>query len=193
MLKPQDVLVALKLLVLNEEARSHSFSSLAGSLGLSASEAHASVSRAIRCRLLSSVRAAGNRRSALPSVSLGNLLRFVENGLPYVLPAEKGSVALGMPTGVGTPPLRDALVVGADELLPVWPWSDGACKGICLKPIYPSCPIAATNDPQLYRLLALVDAIRDDGGVRQRQTAIDLFKEEARGHVSGNRQPVSVP
>lgn len=183
MLKPQDVLVTLKLFVLAEETKNHSFSSLANSLGLSVSETHGAVSRAVRGRLLSLTGTAGRRRTALPSASVGNLLRFVENGLPYVLPAEKGTVVLGMPTGIGALPLREALVIGSEELLPVWQWNSGSCKGISLKPIFRSCPLAASNDPQLYRLLSLVDAIRDDG-VRQRQVALKLFAEETHAITS---------
>lgn len=183
--------MALKLLALNEEAKSHSYSSLASSLGLSVSETHGAVNRAVRCRLLSSTGAADRRRIGLPSASVGHLLRFVENGLPYVLPAERGTVVLGMPTGIGTSPLRDTFVVGAEELLPVWQWNAGICKGISIKPIFPSCPFAAANDPQLYRLLSLVDAIRDEG-VRQRQVAIKLFTEETHSITSRNRALVAL-
>jgi hypothetical protein len=186
MLKPQDVLVTLKLLVLDEDTKNHSFSSLASSLGLSVSETHGSVNRAVGCHLLSSTKTTDRRRNALPSASVGNVLRFVEHGLPYVLPAEKGAVVLGMPTGIGASPLRDYLAVGAEEFLPVWQWSTGTCKGISLKPIFRSCPLAASNDPQLYKLLCLVDAIRDEG-VRQRQVAIKLFTEEIHSITSRNR------
>ena len=187
MLKPQDILVALKLFVLHEGAKLHSFASIANSVGLSASETHAAVKRASRSRLLTSMNSLGSRRSCLPQASASHLLRFVENGLPYVFPAEKGTVISGMPTGVGAEPLRDAMVVGQDELLPVWPSKTGDCKGISFKPLYRSCPYAAGNDPRLYRLLALIDAIRDDG-LRQRQVALDLFKHEIHAVTSAHRQ-----
>jgi len=188
MLKPQDVLVTLKILALDEAVKSHSFSSLANSLGISVSETHAAVNRAVQCRLLSSTRIGDRRRSALPSALIGHLLRFVENGLPYMLPAERGTVVLGVPTGIGASPLRDVLVVGAEELLPVWQSNAGNCTGISLKPIFRSCPFAAANDPQLYRLLSLVDAIRDEG-VRQKQVAINLFIGETHA-ISSRIRPL---
>ena len=194
MLKPQDILVALKLLVLGDEAPGQSFSSLAESLGLSGSETHAAVNRGVRCRLLSAVAGVDplGRRSGLPTPSVGHLLRFVEFGLSYVFPADRGPVVTGMPTGVGAAPLRDEFITGASELLPVWPWSEGITRGVSLRPIYRSCPLAAANDSRLHRLLALVDAIRDDGA-RQRQVAIRLFRDDVHALVSSDHRLAAAP
>jgi len=181
MLKPQDILVTLKLLVVNDVVSEHSFSSIAEALAMSASETHAAVKRATRCHLLSPIARSGSRRGGLPQVATSHLLRFVENGLPYVFPAKTGPIARGMVTGIGAEPLRDELVVGRDELIPVWPIDigPGLVRGISLEPIYRSCPQAARNDPRLHRLLSLVDAIRDKG-IRQQQLAYRLFEREVR-------------
>jgi hypothetical protein len=181
MLKPQDILVTLKLLVVNDVLAEHSFASIAEAVAMSVSETHASVKRATQCHLLSHLSRPESRRGGLPQVATSHLLRFVENGLPYVFPAKRGPVVRGVPTGIGMEPLRDELVVGVEELIPVWPIDRGPnlVLGIALAPIYRSCPQAAANDKQLYRLLSLVDAIRDTG-IRQQQVAFSLFEREVR-------------
>jgi len=72
-------------------------------------------------------------------------------------------------TDYAAPPLKDAIASG-DELPPVWPWRDGDTRGIALQPLYKTAPVAALQDPFLYELLALVDAIRD-GRARERKIA----------------------
>ena len=191
MLKPQDLLVALKLLVIGPSLMEHTFASVAASLGLSVSETHAAAKRAVRCRLLSSIGHPATHRGSLPRASKVHLTKFIENGLPYVFPAETGATATGMPTSLGAAPLRDALVVGSGELVPVWPCRSESVRGITLKPLYRSCPEAAANDAVLYRLLALVDAIRDDG-TRQRQVALDLFRREMNVLGGMRQQPAAV-
>ena len=52
----------------------------------------------------------------------------------------------------------------------MWPWHEGNTRGVGLAPLYKSVPQAALRDPNLYQLLALVDAIRD-GRARERKIA----------------------
>jgi hypothetical protein len=191
-LKSQDILVALKLLVENDSLRLQSFSSLADSVGMSVSETHAAVKRGVQCRLLSSIQGSDVRRG-LPRVSFGHLIRFVEFGIPYVFPAERGAPAIGIPTGLGAEPLCGSMIVGSGELLPVWPSELGKVRGIALEPLYRSCPVAAGNDSRLYRLLTLIDAIRDDDGVRQQRVAFDLFQREIHQFESSAGRLATIP
>jgi hypothetical protein len=101
--------------------------------------------------------------------NLSALEEFLLHGLKYAFPAERGEVTRGMPTSYAAPPLKDAIASG-DELPPVWPWRDGDTRGIALQPLYKTAPVAALQDPFLYELLALVDAIRD-GRARERKIA----------------------
>lgn len=96
-----------------------------------------------------------------------------------MFPAEKGGITYGLPTGIGCHPLNELLVVAADELPPVWPNCGGDTKGLMMKPLYKSCPAAARNDAELYELLTLVDAIRDDQ-VRLSQVASAEFEKSIR-------------
>jgi hypothetical protein len=50
----------------------------------------------------------------------------------------------------------------------VWPSADGAVRGLTLEPLHKAAPKAARQDPVLYELLALIDALRD-GRARELQ------------------------
>jgi DNA-binding Lrp family transcriptional regulator len=159
-LKPQDVMVALKLCTY-----AHSrppISVVASDLGLSPSEVHAGIKRLRQSHLLH-----GPEMLDKPNVSA--LEEFLLHGLKYAFPAEHGQVTRGVPTSYAAEPLKNEVLPGG-ELPPVWPWHDGNTRGIALQPLYKTAPIAALRDPVLYQFLALVDAIRE-GRARERKIA----------------------
>jgi hypothetical protein len=53
---------------------------------------------------------------------------------------------------------------------PVWPFEQGSKRGYAFLPLHKKAPQAALKDPELYQLLALVDALRD-GSARERELA----------------------
>jgi hypothetical protein len=61
----------------------------------------------------------------------------------------------------------------------VWPYGHGKLRGHSIVPLYPSVPEAATKDPKLHELLALVDALRV-GKAREREIAICELKKHFR-------------
>jgi DNA-binding Lrp family transcriptional regulator len=156
-LKPQDIIVALRLLdaPLGERA----FPKLAEALGISASEVHAAVKRAVRSGL---VDGAGR------TVRKEALREFLVHGLRYVFPAEWSGVTRGVPTSYAAPPLKAQFAEG--DMPPVWPHPEGTARGEGLAPLYRSAPRAALRDPLLYEWLALVDAVRA-GRARERKLA----------------------
>jgi DNA-binding Lrp family transcriptional regulator len=156
MIKAQDVIVALKLL---KAAPELSFAELGKSVGLSASEAHGCVRRLIEARLVEPDSRRVIRRS---------LLRFLQHGVPFAFPASLRETTRGLPTAWGAPVLRDHFAT--DEAPPVWPDPEGTVRGQSVKPLYPSVVAAAQRDPELYDLLALVDALRL-GRARERKLA----------------------
>jgi hypothetical protein len=166
-LKPQDVLVLLKLVAIGNG--SWSYSRLAVTLWMSPSEVHAGVKRAVRARLasLQQERVVPNRR---------NLEEFLVYGLPYVFVPEQGEVTRGMPTGYAGPLLRSHFQ-DFDDLPPVWPVSDGEVRGLAFSPLYKSVPKAARQDKKLYVLLTLVDAIRG-GRAREREMAVKEIRNK---------------
>lgn len=157
MLKPQDLLVSLKLLVLHSSAVP-TYPSVAEALGMSISEVHAAARRASRCGLLVTgapgLAALSELRPSLPAIE-----EFLCSGLRYVFPAELGHEEIGMPTAADAPPLAGRFATSG-ALPMIWPFRDGKTRGITLKPLYTSVPQAAARDQTLYEWLALADALR---------------------------------
>jgi hypothetical protein len=159
-LKPQDIPVVLKLLTYREKRPP--LSQIAVELELSPSQIHHSLRRLEAARLVHS--AALNHAPNLRALG-----EFLVHGVKYAFPPERGEMTRGVPTAHAAKPLRDR-VVQSDEPPPVWPWSEGPERGMSFQPFYATMPGAALRDPQLYEMLALVDAIRD-GRARERGMA----------------------
>lgn len=167
MLKPQDVLVMLKLFAIGD--REWSYNTLALELGMSPSQVLYACQRAVVAKL-----AVKNGEKVVPH--LQNLKSFIVNGLPFVFYPVRGELVRGMPTGHGAEPLASIMVADNDPV-PVWPDPKGTVRGMTLEPLFRSVPEAARNDQKLYELLVLVDAIRS-GNARERKIAIDLLGKE---------------
>lgn len=159
-LKPQDVVVLLKLVAIGRQP--WTYASLANALQLSASQMHSAVKRLLKARL-----AVQRGREVAPQIR--NAEEFLVHGVRYAFVPEHGAVTRGMPTGYAAPPL-DKMFRISDELPSVWPDPEGDVRGISFSPLYKNVPDAARRDSALYELLALVDAIRD-GRARERMTA----------------------
>lgn len=170
-LKPQDVLVALKAALLDPDAR-FAYSDVAKALGLSRSEVHAAVKRCLHARLMMRV---AHRVDAAATTNRTNLLEFLLHGVGFAFPPTLGTVTRGIPTGYAAPILASHFAP-TSALPPVWPWPTGQIRGRAFEPLYPSVPVAASNDSELYSALALVDAIRA-GGARDREIAERLLTE----------------
>ena len=158
-LKPQDLLVVLKLWV--GRGRVWNYQVLAHELGMSAAETHNAVKRARKAGLLPA--------GELSGVHLMALKEFLLHGAKYAFPADLGQVTRGIPTAYAAAPLKDQMQESVDPP-PVWPHKDGTERGIAIEPLYKSAPEAALWDPALYELLALFDALRM-GRARERQMA----------------------
>jgi hypothetical protein len=161
MLKPQDIVVTLKLALL--DGPRPSFQTLASDLHMFPSEVHTSFKRAQQSGFVQSS-AAGER------VNKSALLEFLVHGLRYSFPAERGAPARGLPTSYAAEPLSRMVRQGPDSP-PVWPSAQGDIHGFSLKPLHKNAAAAAAHDPKLYQLLALVDAVRD-GRARERNLAV---------------------
>jgi hypothetical protein len=160
-LKPQDVLVMLKLVALGQ--RSWSYARLAVDLGMSPSQLHSAVRRALAAQL------AVKKEDAIKP-HIRNLEEFLVHGLRYVFVPQLGQPTRGMPTSYAAPPL-EAHFAKSSDLPPVWPDPEGTVRGVEFSPLYKLAPKAARADPALYELLVLVDAIRG-GRAREHNLAI---------------------
>jgi hypothetical protein len=166
-LKAQDLAVLFKLVTLRGDVRLP-YAMLAKKLQLSPFEAHAAVQRLMAARLV--VEMGGELRPVMAAVR-----NFVLHGAPYCYPPVRGEITIGFPTAYAVPPLKD-IVLFADEMPPVWPHPDGTTRGAALLPLYEKLPLVANEDPALYELLALFDALRV-GRARERELASRLLEE----------------
>ena len=161
-MRPQDVVVLLKLVSMRDEQ--WYVKDIAHDLGISQSEVSESLNRSKIAGLLDTNKKKLNRLA---------LIEFIQYGLSYVFPAELGTLVRGVPTAHSAPPLNEFINA---ETAYVWPYGKGQTQGLSVEPMHPKVPEAAMNDQQLYRMLALVDAIRV-GRQREKQMAIEKLKK----------------
>ncbi|WP_295932708.1 MarR family transcriptional regulator [uncultured Xanthomonas sp.] len=170
-LKPQELLVVLK--VCAHPARKFTFAALAQELAMSAAEVHASVKRATVAGL-AITRGRGDWSPVRPA-----LQEFLVHGVRYAFPAEIGPVRRGVATAHAAEPLASLLHSESDT--PVWAYPHGSARGPAVSPIYRTAPQAALADADLYRLLALLDALRM-GRARERALAAQLLGDALKPH-----------
>ena len=167
--KPQDIVIMLKLLVLGKRHWRHI--DIADALGLSQTE----ISFALdRCKTV------GFIDSAKKNVIKFALLEFISHGLKYVFPVRPGAICRGIPTAHSAPPLSK-VIVSSDEDIYIWPWDEGKARGQAIKPLYFNAPLSAENDRKLYELLTLIDAIRA-GRAREKVIAIKELEAQFKGY-----------
>ena len=161
-LKPQDVLLLLKIVSDNNSAWNQK--PVAEALGLSQSEVSESVARCKYAGLL-----APNGKTVMKL----SLMEFLQYGLRYAFPQKPGAVVRGVPTSHSASPLKEQIV--SSEAY-VWPYGKGTVRGHSIIPLYPSVPEAALKDANLHQLLALADALRV-GRARERNLAVEILKK----------------
>jgi hypothetical protein len=162
-LRPSDVAVALRL----AQTPGAHYETLARGLKLGLAEVHRGVRRLERASLVLPGERRVNRRA---------LLEFLVHGVRYAFPAVLGPETRGVPTAAAAPALSGKLPSGASV---VWPSTEGRVRGGSLVPLYEAAPRAALQDANLYRALALVDALRM-GQVRERRLAEELLGDALR-------------
>jgi len=160
-MKPQDVVVLLKVIALNNDNWQQK--PLAQSLRMSQSEVSQSVARS---------KYAGILDDSGKKVMRQALYDFLQYGLAVVFPAKPGAVVRGIPTAHSASPLKIEISSGEDY---VWPFAQGNMRGHGITPLYATAPQAALDDEQLYALLALADALRV-GKAREKNMAVQELK-----------------
>ena len=92
-LKPQDLVIALKVLTLQPKMWNQR--GLAQSLGMSLSEINGAIKRAVKSGLM----IAGESRNHVPKSVPYSLQEFIVHGARYSFPIEKGPRTRGVPSG----------------------------------------------------------------------------------------------
>lgn len=168
-LKSLDLYICLKLATPKTEF--WTYAQLGEALGVSASETNAAVKRSLSAGLL--VPPLSSEKKPGPMVQA--LMEFIEHGVRYAFFESPGAIKRGMPTAHSAPPLN-TVIQQDDRSVLVWPDPEGETRGQEFLPLHKSAPAAARRDPALYRLLALVDAIRG-GRSRERQLGFQLLAD----------------
>jgi hypothetical protein len=163
MLKPQDIVVLLKVHCLNSQ---WTYADVAESLKSSSSVVHDSLQRCEECHLY-------NAKKRL--ILKGAVEEFLVHGLKYVFAAKAGSLVRGIPTAHSAEPLKSLLMSSNDNAY-VWASPTGKSKGLEIKPLYRTVPDVVTKDARFYEMLCLVDALRV-GRIREQELAsVELKK-----------------
>lgn len=178
MLKPQDIVILLKILstmTLSQSYPKESLSQnrLATFLCMSVSEVNAGMKRLTKARLLELV-LKDEKIIVLPNKPACE--ECLISGVKYFFHEEIGEPTRGIATSYAGPPLNKLISIGNDYV-PVWPYVDGDQRGVALKPLYPSVPKSLIEFPDelFYEFLVLIDAIRS-GKARERNIAVELLK-----------------
>lgn len=162
-MRPQDVAVLLKIIAL--DGQPWQLVGLSNSLRISISEISESLNRSRLASLIDYNKKKINRQ---------NLLEFLEHGVRYVFPQQPGAMVRGIPTAHSHPFMKKNFI---SEMNYVWPDNKGKEMGLMIEPFYPKQVEAVIEDPEYYKLLALVDVIRV-GKVREIKYAVDELKKD---------------
>ena len=167
-LKPQDIVIAVKLLTW--PSAEWSFHALGVSLGIGHNQVHLAYKRLILCDLV-------NKESKRTIKT--NLFEFLVHGMRYVFPAIWQGESSGIPTSISGPSLK-GLIKSGERI--VWPTKNVAnpVKGRGLLPIHDSVIVAALSDRKCYEILSVGEALRS-GGAREREVA----SQELKGLILG--------
>ena len=161
-MRPQDVVILLKIILLGDSQ--WRYSDIAASLQISQSEVAEALNRSKQARLVD----ASKRK-----VFRASFMEFLTYGVKYVFPAQPGAVVRGIPTAHSARPLSEIIL---SEEMYVWPSSLGNIRGQAVMPLYPSVVKAIRQDPQLYEMLALLDAVRV-GRAREQKIAVEELRK----------------
>ena len=161
-MRPQDVLVLLKIISLNDPE--FKLIDFAQSTGVSLSEVSDSISRSVFAHLIAPDKKTPMRKA---------IYEFLVHGLPYVFPVRPGALVVGMPTAHSALPLS-ATFGTADPV--VWATLEGKIKGQEIPPFHVKQVYAARVDNKLYELLALTDALRI-GKAREKRIAEEEMRK----------------
>ena len=160
-LRPFDVAVALRLLLVPEDR----YEPLANALATSTSAAHRSVAR---------LQHAGLCEPSSRTVNRSACREFLVHGVRYAFPPVHGPERLGMPTAGSHPELSPLFGNGSATTSLVGPMEGGVVRGEALVPLFSGVTKVATRDARLYQLLACVDLLRV-GNDAQRHVAADIL------------------
>lgn len=156
-MRPQDIVVLLKVIINGDQPWQNK--DLAIALFLSPAEISLSFQRSVMAGLIDRGKKGVHRQT---------LMEFIEFGLHVVFPVVPGGIVNGLATAHSHPYIQQYI---KSERVYVWPDAMGKQRGETILPLYDNVVHAAMADPELYKMLALIDVIRV-GKVRELKIAI---------------------
>jgi hypothetical protein len=166
-IRPQDIVVLLRIISLEKSAKTWMKKDLADSLNLANSEI-TNVFDRLKCTGL-----------IMPGVNRVQRLTFYEYliyGLKATFPPFVGAETRGLITASGAIPGSN--ISGSDY---VWPYAKGQTRGTSIVPLYPQIVHACENDNDLYLALSACEMLRV-GRVRE----INFARQWLRNFIVGN-------
>ena len=162
MMRPQDIVILLKLVSLKDKP--WQYRDLSADLFIPLSEISASLKRSEK---------AGLYHAEARNVHRLALMEFIQYGLKYVFPTSPGAMVTGLGTAHSHPYYKKFFQA---EMQYAWPDEEGNIRGLMIEPLHANVPKAARKDELLYMLLASIDILRV-GKVREIKMAMDELKK----------------
>jgi len=162
MMRPQDIVVLLKLISLKDKP--WQYRDLSADLFIPISEISASLKRSAK---------AGLYHADVRNVHRLALMEFIQYGLKYVFPTSPGAMVTGLGTAHSHPYYKKFFRA---EMQYTWPDEAGDVRGLTIQPLHPNVPKAARKDELLYMLLASIDILRV-GKAREFKMAMEELKK----------------
>jgi DNA-binding Lrp family transcriptional regulator len=158
MIKPQDILILLKIVSLGESKWTQL--RLAEGLKISPAEVSNALERSVEAGFINSNKDRINKQA---------LREFLIHGLKYTFPPKIGAKVRGIATAHSASPVKEYIHEGEDNF--VWSYYKGTKRGLQIEPLYKTVPEVASGSPALYELLVIVDTLRV-GRIREVEVAI---------------------
>lgn len=175
-LKPQDVLLACQLALSGKISPTHEV--LGKMLHLAPSTVYEALKRCRQAKLVTDTEYG-------PKVVQHRLYDFLVHAVPVLYYPRRVASIRGIPTALFYSSFRGKFTKPGD-LATVWPYSKGKEIGEGLLPIYPSIPIACSQNVELYELMATIEVLRV-GKTREKAVALTYLDSL----INGNKQEVS--
>jgi hypothetical protein len=134
-------------------------------------------------RALKRAEAAGLYSTASKQVDRASFEELVVHAARFIVPARLGELTRGVQAAWATEPISTRIRQSSSEPPPVWPDARGEVRGQTLQPLHPAAIPACRENPELRRLLAIIDSIRA-GDARVRKVAADALHDELRHTLS---------
>ncbi|PZR07028.1 MAG: hypothetical protein DI539_24135 [Flavobacterium psychrophilum] len=164
-MRPQDILILLKILYYNGAGLFWNMKEVSLALNISGSEVSESLNRSVMAGLIDDSKKSVNRLA---------LSEFIIHGIRYVFPQSPGPIVRGTKTAHSAPPLSKEI---ASNDVYVWPDPQGWDKGQAIEPLYPSVIKIVKHDQFIYECLALIDVFRVGKAREQELAKAELNKQ----------------